>query len=231
MSSPLSPPSPTAPRFALRYVQMARAGIAAIAAIMVTFSPDHSASVGLAVFSGFAIVTGLIELISAWLTYPVGRRAAPVLLGALSVIAGMLAGIVGWRSTTFFFALVITWAIVTGLIEAIWALRERRVPALRPEARDSLVVGGYCFVHAGIKPGIPLDRQKPEDLRWIRDSFLDYEGSHGMVVVHGHSISSGVEEMHNRIGIDTGAYQTGILTAIRIEGATRRMIAVDERTA
>lgn len=146
MSSPLSPPSPTAPRFALRHVQMARAGIAAIAAIMVTFSPDHSASVGLAVFSGFAIVTGLIELISAWLTYPVGRRAAPVLLGALSVIAGMLAGIVGWRSTTFFFALVITWAIVTGLIEATWALRERRVPALRPEARDSLVVGGITVV-------------------------------------------------------------------------------------
>jgi uncharacterized membrane protein HdeD (DUF308 family) len=136
-------PSAAAPRFALRHVQLARAGIAAIAAIMVTFSPDHSAFVGLAVFSGFAIVTGLIELISAWLTYPAGRRAAPLALGALSVIAGMLAGIVGWRSTAFFFALVITWAIVTGLIETIWAVRERRTPALRPEARDSLIVGGF----------------------------------------------------------------------------------------
>ncbi len=134
-----TPASPS--RFALRHVQLARAGIAAIAAIMVTFSSDHSAAVGLAVFSGFAIVTGLIELIAAWLTYPAGRRAVPLLLGALSVIAGMLAGIVVWRSTTFFFSVVITWALVTGLIEAIWALRERRSPALRIEARDSLVTG------------------------------------------------------------------------------------------
>ncbi len=133
--------APAAPRFALRHVQMARAAIAALAAIMVTFSPDHSAAVGLSVFSGFAIVTGLIELIAAWLTYPSARRAVPLLLGALSVIAGMLAGIVAWRSTTFFFGVVIAWALVTGLIEAIWALRERRSPDLRPEARDSLVTG------------------------------------------------------------------------------------------
>lgn len=133
--------APAAPRFALRHVQLARAGIAAIAALMVTFTPDHSAAVGLAVFSGFAIVTGLIELLAAWLTYPSARRAVPLLLGALSVIAGMLAGIVVWRSTTFFFSVVITWALVTGLIEAIGALRERRSPALRSEARDSLVTG------------------------------------------------------------------------------------------
>lgn len=142
--STATPASP--PRFALRHVQLARAGIAAIAAIMVTFSPDHSAAVGLAVFSGFAIVTGLIELIAAWLTYPAGRRAMPLLLGASSVIAGMLAGIVVWRSTTFFFSVVITWALVTGLIEAIWALRERRSPALRPEARDSLMVGVFTLL-------------------------------------------------------------------------------------
>ena len=90
---------------------------------------------------------------------------------------------------------------------------------------DTLVVGGYCFVHAGIKPGVPLDRQKPEDLRWIRDRFLDYEGSHGLVVVHGHSISPAVEEFHNRIGIDTGAYETGILTAIGIEAEHRWFLA------
>ncbi|WP_103663427.1 DUF308 domain-containing protein [Microbacterium sp. CJ77] len=143
-ASTATPASP--PRFALRHAQLARAGIAAIAAIMVTFSPDHSAAVGLAVFSGFAIVSGLIELIAAWLTYPAGRRAVPLLLGALSVIAGMLAGIVVWRSTTFFFSVVISWALVTGLIEAIWALRERRSPALRPEARDSLVVGVFTVL-------------------------------------------------------------------------------------
>lgn len=133
--------APAAPRFALRHVQLARAGIAAIAAVMVTFSPDHSASVGLAVFSGFAIVTGLIELIAAWLTYRPGRRAVPLLLGVLSIVAGMLAGVVAWRSTTLFFSVVIGWALATGLIETIWALRERRSPALRSEARDSLVTG------------------------------------------------------------------------------------------
>lgn len=90
---------------------------------------------------------------------------------------------------------------------------------------DTVVVGGYCFVHAGIRPGVPLDRQKPEDLRWIRDRFLDYEGSHGTVVVHGHSISPAVEEFHNRIGIDTGAYATGILTAIGIEANHRWFLA------
>lgn len=139
-------PSAAAPRFALRHVQLSRAGIAAIAAIMVTFSPDHSAAVGLSVFSGFAIVTGLIELVSAWLTYPAGRRAVPLTLGALSAVAGMLAGILVWRSTTFFFALVISWALVTGLIEAIGALRERRSPALRAEARDSLVTGAVTVL-------------------------------------------------------------------------------------
>ena len=86
---------------------------------------------------------------------------------------------------------------------------------------DTLVVGSYCFVHAGIRPGVPLDRQKPEDLRWIRERFLDYEGSHGTIVVHGHSISPAVEELHNRIGIDTGAYATGKLTAIGIEAGHR----------
>lgn len=136
----------TAPRFPLRHMQLARAGIAAIAAVMVTFSPDHSATVGLAVFSGFALVTGIIELAAGWQTYPSGRRAVPLTLGVLSVIAGMLAGIVIWRSTTFFFALVITWALVTGLVELIWALRERRAPALRSEARDSLVVGVFTVL-------------------------------------------------------------------------------------
>jgi serine/threonine protein phosphatase 1 len=90
---------------------------------------------------------------------------------------------------------------------------------------DTLVVGGYCFVHAGIRPGVPLDRQKPEDLRWIRERFLDFEGSHGTIVVHGHSISPAVEEMHNRIGIDTGAYASGTLTAIGIEAGHRWFLA------
>ncbi|THD35441.1 MAG: serine/threonine protein phosphatase [Sphingomonas sp.] len=90
---------------------------------------------------------------------------------------------------------------------------------------DTLVVGGYCFVHAGIKPGVPIDRQKPADLRWIRDRFLDYEGSHGATIVHGHSIATEVESLHNRIGIDTGAYASGKLTAVGLEGERRWFLA------
>lgn len=89
---------------------------------------------------------------------------------------------------------------------------------------DTVQVGGYLFVHAGIRPGIPLARQSQSDLRWIRRPFLDDERDHGFIVVHGHTISDGVDEACNRIGIDTGAYQSGILTALVLERGQRRYI-------
>jgi serine/threonine protein phosphatase 1 len=82
---------------------------------------------------------------------------------------------------------------------------------------DYLVEGDYLFVHAGIRPGMPLERQVTRDLRWIRDPFLGHAGSHGKMVVHGHTITDGVDERGNRIGIDTGAYRTGRLTALGVE--------------
>ncbi|HEX6959196.1 MAG TPA: metallophosphoesterase [Ferrovibrio sp.] len=84
--------------------------------------------------------------------------------------------------------------------------------------------GDYLFVHAGIKPGLPLDRQAREHMIWIRDSFLDSEIDHGMVVVHGHTVVHEVEWRPNRIGIDTGAYTTGRLTALVLEGDSRRLL-------
>ena len=89
---------------------------------------------------------------------------------------------------------------------------------------DTLSIGGYLFVHAGIRPGIPLARQSQADLRWIRGAFLDDDRDHGVVVVHGHTISDGVIETSNRIGIDTGAYRSGILTALVLERDQRRYI-------
>jgi serine/threonine protein phosphatase 1 len=86
---------------------------------------------------------------------------------------------------------------------------------------DTLMLGGYLFVHAGIRPGIDLSLQSQTDLRWIRSPFLDHEDDHGFVVVHGHTITDGVDERSNRIGIDTGAYRTGILTALGLEGDER----------
>ncbi len=89
---------------------------------------------------------------------------------------------------------------------------------------DSFRAGDYLFVHAGIRPGVAVAQQVPEDLRWIRAPFLDWSGRHDAMVVHGHTISAKVDERHNRIGIDTSAYQHGVLTAMGAEGSNRWFI-------
>jgi len=86
---------------------------------------------------------------------------------------------------------------------------------------DTCRFGDYLLVHAGIRPGIALDQQRQADLRWIREPFLADEADHGFVVVHGHTISPAVDERTNRIGIDTGAYRSDLLTALAIEGTDR----------
>jgi serine/threonine protein phosphatase 1 len=83
------------------------------------------------------------------------------------------------------------------------------------------VEGDYLFVHAGIRPGIPLGLQKREDLLWIRSDFLDSEEDHGRVVVHGHTITDKPEVRLNRIGIDTGAFFSDRLTCLVLEGASQ----------
>jgi serine/threonine protein phosphatase 1 len=92
---------------------------------------------------------------------------------------------------------------------------------------DSCRFGSYLFVHAGIRPGIELEQQSQSDLRWIREPFLLDDRDHGFIVVHGHTISTEVDARPNRIGIDTGAYRTGVLTALAIEGPGRWLIAAN----
>lgn len=103
------------------------------------------------------------------------------------------------------------------------ALLAERVPpehvAFIERFDDSIVIGDYIFVHAGIRPGVALEAQKTSDLRWIRDEFLGHKGAHGGVIVHGHSITEDVDRQANRIGIDTGAFASGRLTALALEGA------------
>jgi diadenosine tetraphosphatase ApaH/serine/threonine PP2A family protein phosphatase len=94
---------------------------------------------------------------------------------------------------------------------------------------DSCRFGDYLFVHAGIRPGVEIDQQRQSDLRWIREPFLFDETDHGFVVVHGHTIRSEVEMRPNRIGIDTGAYKSGVLTALAIERSDNWLL--DTRTA
>lgn len=86
---------------------------------------------------------------------------------------------------------------------------------------DQIVIGDYAFVHAGIRPGVPLSEQKPSDLRWIREEFVDQRGDLEKVVVYGHTIYDDIEERGSRIGIDTGAYASGKLTALALEGGER----------
>ncbi|MGU3390554.1 metallophosphoesterase [Sphingomonas sp. M1A8_2b] len=80
-------------------------------------------------------------------------------------------------------------------------------------------LGNYVFVHAGIRPGIPIRKQTPDDLLWIRDEFIASDADHGAIVVHGHTVfEDGVSLKSNRIGVDTGAVRTGRLSAVGLEG-------------
>lgn len=85
--------------------------------------------------------------------------------------------------------------------------------------------GDYFFCHAGVRPHVPLEKQVKQDLIWIRDEFLSDESDHGAIIVHGHSISPQIDRQVNRIGIDTGAYHTGVLTAAYFEDAETDFIS------
>jgi len=84
--------------------------------------------------------------------------------------------------------------------------------------------GGYLFVHAGIRPGVALDQQDDHDLMWVRRVFIDSEHDHGCRVVHGHTIRDQPQVRPNRIGIDTGAWHSGVLTAVVLEGGDVRFL-------
>jgi serine/threonine protein phosphatase 1 len=86
--------------------------------------------------------------------------------------------------------------------------------------------GDYFFCHAGIKPGVPLTRQHRRDLLWAREGFMDDERWHGGVVVHGHTITETVEIRSNRIGLDTGAYRSGVLSAACFDGTDVDILTV-----
>jgi len=94
---------------------------------------------------------------------------------------------------------------------------------------EMIIAGDYVFVHAGVDPAVPLDQQKRSDMLWIRDRFLDHEGPLDKVVVHGHTIFDKVMDCGNRIGIDTGAFRSGVLTALVLEGDQRRVIQASQR--
>lgn len=89
-------------------------------------------------------------------------------------------------------------------------------------------IGGYLFVHAGFRPGLPIAKQRREDMLWIRDEFLDTRRNFGGTVVYGHTPSARPADRGDRVGIDTGAYATGKLTVAVFEGGARRFYAVSK---
>jgi len=93
---------------------------------------------------------------------------------------------------------------------------------------EMIVIGDYLFVHAGIIPDVPLEEQKRHDKLWIREQFLRHKSPHSHMVVHGHTIMEDIQDKTNRIGIDTGAYKFGRLTALVLEDDTRRFIQAVE---
>jgi serine/threonine protein phosphatase 1 len=104
-----------------------------------------------------------------------------------------------------------------------------RLATLVPEAHlaflesfeDQIIIGDYAFVHAGIRPGVPLSEQKRSDMRWIKNEFTDQRGDLEKVIIYGHTIYDDIDERGSRIGIDTGAYASGKLSAIGLEGGDR----------
>ena len=85
-------------------------------------------------------------------------------------------------------------------------------------------IGDYLFVHAGIRPDVALKDQDPDDLMWIRRTFLDHKGDFGFTVVHGHSVREKPEIRTNRIGIDTGAWMSERLSALVLDGTDQRFL-------
>ena len=113
--------------------------------------------------------------------------------------------------------------------------RDRLAEALPPSHLAFLeglehyaLIGDYVFAHAGVRPGIPVDQQTTQDLMWIRRPFLAVDKAIDRVVVHGHTPTEEPHMGHWRIGVDTGAYATGVLTAVRLSGTDRAFLSTRE---
>lgn len=135
---------------------------------------------------------------------------------------------VGWimnggRTTMLSYAKMLgLWHDPHSLLEG--AMPERHVAFFR-RLKTNVTHGDYLFVHAGIKPGVPIAEQTERDMLWIRDQFLTHPGPHEKVVVHGHTPMEAPDIGRWRIGIDTGAVFTGRLTALVLEGESRLLLS------
>lgn len=118
-----------------------------------------------------------------------------------------------------------------------WALASQQLNDVLPPEHLSFLtsldlsvrIGDYVFVHAGVRPGVPLDEQSEYDMLWIRDEFLSDGRALGAVIVHGHTPATKPHKDSRRVGIDTGAYLSGKLTAARFEHDAVEFISTGPR--
>lgn len=137
----------------VRHLQLARAVVAAAAACAITFSSNHSAAYGLAVFCGFAVVTAALFAVAAWRPATPGRRWPAVTIAVVSLAAAVVAAVPAIGSTELFFGLVLVWSVASGVVELVAGFRDRaslrgRAAAAqsRAEARDAITVGVITVV-------------------------------------------------------------------------------------
>jgi serine/threonine protein phosphatase 1 len=160
----------------------------------------------------------------------------------LNVLAGKEAGVVDWLTYGGYecaesYGVSKGWTLNStpeGIVDRLKASVPKAHRDFLEHLADTFRFGDYLFVHAGIRPGVPIEEQSSKDLRWIREGFLDDRTDHGLTVVHGHTIVEKPEEHSNRIALDTGAYRSGVLTAIGLEGPDRWFISAQapaERSA
>ena len=120
-------------------------------------------------------------------------------------------------------------------LDELQAIMREAVPAediaFMEAMEDRIQIGDYVFVHAGVRPGIPLEEQKISDLRWIRGEFIESAEARNFAVVHGHTIMESAHVSPLRIGLDTGAFSSGLLTAVGLEGTARWLISVQGEPA
>lgn len=140
--------------FTVRHVQLLRALFAAASALMITFSPDHSAAVGFAVFGGFVAASGFLLIVAAWIVASAGNRWPFILLAIIDLLAAISSGVPTWRTDGAFFVAVIIWAAASGLVELIAGLRARRTD---PTAKDAITIGALGLLLAIVLLFIPAN--------------------------------------------------------------------------
>jgi serine/threonine protein phosphatase 1 len=166
---------------------------------------------------------GVIELLAAG--PPIAGIPTVNLMGnhehmALSALAGQDRGAVALWLDNGAGPTLDSWRVPPGAVPIAWPthIPPRHLLFLR-DLPPMHRLGPYLFVHAGVRPGVALDRQSRADLLWIREPFLSFDGDLGAVVVHGHTPRREPEVRRNRVGIDTGAVMGGDLTCAVLEGA------------